>query len=303
MSLQLEEDVYVRWLFGMQLKHILWIQNSVPAIGRSCRIQTRVVSSLALLITNAVMYPERRGVVLLLYMSNITKILEARFTWIIITTNFIPCRETLLIMSTAMHPPPPGGNYNKAGEVYAFTWILAIISVVFVLGRMYSRVKLTRNVWWDDWLICFALVCPAHDEDTTSAGLTNIGPRLYHLNHVERVCGQGLRTTSLLPKAPSNHKRAGDQHNLTIPIHGQYCRRQDLRRLFDREDFTTGRLAEMDAPRDLHQYRGLRHHHFHALLRAVPASKSDLGQGDDQEGYRQMLESHSREHMEFGDCK
>lgn len=180
-------------------------------------------------------------------------------------------------MSTVMHPPPPRGDYNRAGEVYAFTWILAIISVVCVLGRMYSRVKLTRNVWWDDWCICFALVCPARDKPRTSARLTTIGPRLYHLDHVERVCRQRLRTTSLLPGAQSYHECAGDQHNLTIPIHAQYCNWQDLRRLSDREDFTPGRLAEMDAPRDLHQYRGLGHHHLHALLRAVSAGKSDLG--------------------------
>lgn len=55
-------------------------------------------------------------------------------------------------------PPPPGGDYNRAGEVHAFTWTLEILSLMFVIGRMYSRIKLTRNVWWDDWCICFALV-------------------------------------------------------------------------------------------------------------------------------------------------
>ena len=55
-------------------------------------------------------------------------------------------------------PPPPGGDYNRAAEVHTFTWVMVIISIIFVLGRMYSRSKLTKNVWWDDWCICAALV-------------------------------------------------------------------------------------------------------------------------------------------------
>ncbi|KAI4096190.1 MAG: hypothetical protein LQ339_007037 [Xanthoria mediterranea] len=55
-------------------------------------------------------------------------------------------------------PPPPGGDYNRAAEVYTFTWVMLIISIIFVLGRMYSRSKLTKNVWWDDWCICAALL-------------------------------------------------------------------------------------------------------------------------------------------------
>lgn len=55
-------------------------------------------------------------------------------------------------------PPPLGGDYNRAGEVHAFTWTLEIVSLLFVVGRMYSRIKLTRNVWWDDWCVCLALV-------------------------------------------------------------------------------------------------------------------------------------------------
>ena len=53
---------------------------------------------------------------------------------------------------------PPDGDYNRAAEVYTFTWVMVIISFIFVLGRMYSRSKLTKNVWWDDWCICAALV-------------------------------------------------------------------------------------------------------------------------------------------------
>ncbi|KAG6997768.1 hypothetical protein G7Y79_00038g075270 [Physcia stellaris] len=53
--------------------------------------------------------------------------------------------------------PPPGGDMNRANEVFGFTWSLEVISLFLVVSRMYSRIKLTRNVWWDDWLICFAV--------------------------------------------------------------------------------------------------------------------------------------------------
>ena len=58
----------------------------------------------------------------------------------------------------AMIAEPHGGDLNRAAEIYGFTWSLEIISLFFVVSRMYSRIKLTRNVWWDDWLVCIAFV-------------------------------------------------------------------------------------------------------------------------------------------------
>lgn len=79
-------------------------------------------------------------------------------------------------MSKAAGPPPPGGDYDRAGQVYAFTWILAIVSLVSVVGRMYSRAKLTRNVWWDDWCICFAMVGLEYTKWTMKKMFTITGP-------------------------------------------------------------------------------------------------------------------------------
>ncbi|KAL8794420.1 MAG: hypothetical protein Q9195_003007 [Heterodermia aff. obscurata] len=56
----------------------------------------------------------------------------------------------------AMIAAPLGGDLNRAAEIYGFTWSLEIMSLFFVVSRMYSRIKLTRNVWWDDWLVCVA---------------------------------------------------------------------------------------------------------------------------------------------------
>ncbi|KAL8895851.1 MAG: hypothetical protein Q9207_007983 [Kuettlingeria erythrocarpa] len=65
---------------------------------------------------------------------------------------------TATIPAMASMPAPPGGDYNRAGEMYAFTWIMVIASITIVAARMYSRIKLTKNVWWDDWFICVALL-------------------------------------------------------------------------------------------------------------------------------------------------
>ncbi|KAL8659357.1 MAG: hypothetical protein Q9226_000477 [Calogaya cf. arnoldii] len=59
---------------------------------------------------------------------------------------------------TASLPAPPGGDFNRAAEVHTFTWVMVSISIIFVVGRMYSRAKLTKNIWWDDWCICAALL-------------------------------------------------------------------------------------------------------------------------------------------------
>lgn len=54
--------------------------------------------------------------------------------------------------------PPVGGDQNMAGELLSFTWILCIAALIFTLLRGYTRLRLTRNLWWDDWSIFFTMV-------------------------------------------------------------------------------------------------------------------------------------------------
>ena len=106
--------------------------------------------------------------------------------------DFHPTRKSPSTMATPALPP----NHNRAGEVHAFTWILEILSLTFVVGRMYSRIKLTRNVWWDDWCVCIALV--SHSETETKgclAGLIGEAFRPRHLDHVECLCRSRLCKT------------------------------------------------------------------------------------------------------------
>ena len=55
---------------------------------------------------------------------------------------------------------PPDGDRNRATELIVLCWVEFIIGFSFVAARFYSRVRLTRNLWWDDWWILITLVPP-----------------------------------------------------------------------------------------------------------------------------------------------
>ena len=48
---------------------------------------------------------------------------------------------------------------NRAVELLMVTWIECTISMICVALRFYTRIKITRNVWYDDWVILFTMVC------------------------------------------------------------------------------------------------------------------------------------------------
>ena len=53
---------------------------------------------------------------------------------------------------------PPDGDSNRAGELTALAWSWFAVSLTVVGLRFYSRVALTRNLWWDDWFVLLTLV-------------------------------------------------------------------------------------------------------------------------------------------------
>ncbi|KAL8831610.1 MAG: hypothetical protein Q9191_000761 [Dirinaria sp. TL-2023a] len=54
-------------------------------------------------------------------------------------------------MSTS--PIPAGGDGNRAGELDAVAWTWAAVASIFVALRVYSRLYITHNIWWDDHVI------------------------------------------------------------------------------------------------------------------------------------------------------
>ncbi len=91
--------------------------------------------------------------------------------------------------------------------------------MVFVAGRMYSRTKLTRNVWWDDWCVCVALVRNSYLSLFQAQDLISPGPRHRSRRHVECLCGEWLCKASLLPKSCSIVKCFGVEHNIAVSVH------------------------------------------------------------------------------------
>lgn len=55
-------------------------------------------------------------------------------------------------------PPPPGGDRSRGPDVYGAVIPITVLSTAFVLARMFARIKLIKNVGWDDHTIVLAQV-------------------------------------------------------------------------------------------------------------------------------------------------
>ena len=49
--------------------------------------------------------------------------------------------------------PPPGGDIDKSTLIFGVTWGFTSMSLIFVILRVYSRIKHVNNLWWDDLFI------------------------------------------------------------------------------------------------------------------------------------------------------
>ncbi len=58
----------------------------------------------------------------------------------------------------ASGPPPPGGDRDRNAVLTGVSWALASLAITFVTLRIYCRVFITRNMWWDDWAIILTMV-------------------------------------------------------------------------------------------------------------------------------------------------
>lgn len=75
-----------------------------------------------------------------------------------------PCPIPTTNRKMSSFTPPPDGDQNRATELIVICWIEFIIALAFVAARFYSRIRITRNVWWDDWWILITLVSSDGDE-------------------------------------------------------------------------------------------------------------------------------------------
>ncbi|KAL8883168.1 MAG: hypothetical protein Q9192_007396 [Flavoplaca navasiana] len=67
-----------------------------------------------------------------------------------------------MFMTIAMRADPspaiPVPDENRASWLYTFTWILCSLSTVSVGLRVYTRARLLKNLWWDDWFIVISFL-------------------------------------------------------------------------------------------------------------------------------------------------
>lgn len=58
----------------------------------------------------------------------------------------------------AQSSPTPDGNQNRTGEILGATIGFLVVSFIFVVLRLYTRLFLVKSARWDDWTIVLALV-------------------------------------------------------------------------------------------------------------------------------------------------
>ncbi|KAL8979687.1 MAG: hypothetical protein Q9177_006073, partial [Variospora cf. flavescens] len=96
-----------------------------------------------------------------------------------------------------MLPPPADGDQDRGTELIIICWIEFAIGLAFVAARFYTRIRITRNLWWDDWWILvtsvlsmgFSIAC-------TVLALNNGCRHLFFLNDQERMLATKLSWVS-----------------------------------------------------------------------------------------------------------
>lgn len=54
--------------------------------------------------------------------------------------------------------PTPDGNQNRTGEILGASIGFLVVSFIFVMLRLYTRLFLIKSALWDDWTILLAMV-------------------------------------------------------------------------------------------------------------------------------------------------
>ena len=108
-------------------------------------------------------------------------------------------------------------NVDHGPGILAVSWIECALGTIFVVLRMYCRGRITRNVSWDDWTMCFTFVSQTVSFWNDVAKLTQIAPRTDH--HSVCHAGSALRCRSthrILVTRPCCQRRQDDLDDTTI---------------------------------------------------------------------------------------
>ncbi|GAM89182.1 hypothetical protein ANO11243_072190 [Dothideomycetidae sp. 11243] len=93
-------------------------------------------------------------------------------------------------MTTTITPPAAGPNVDRATEMLCVIWTLLSISTLVVLVRFFVKLKVTRRLWWDDWMLVWAeMFGYLHAISLTVASKTGFG------RHMKYIDSQDLSAT------------------------------------------------------------------------------------------------------------
>lgn len=186
---------------------------------------------------------------------------------------------------------------SQAEKITVVSWTLASITIVVVGARLFSRLALTRNPWWDDAFIVLSLVrvdpSPTRKEEVT------------YLSQVQCPCLLGSRLSRYQlwpgyalpghPKSRGPHQRLQIHHPGAQFLRDKHNHGQDLSSpLPDPGNGSGGDQAAEIFPVRGHRHLGGREHHVyrrsHRLLRARTEHLEPVGAGalhefDDAVGY------------------
>lgn len=57
-----------------------------------------------------------------------------------------------------LHQPPPDGDVNRGPQLLAVSMVTLLAAIAVVALRLYTRLKITLSLGWDDYTIVLALV-------------------------------------------------------------------------------------------------------------------------------------------------
>ena len=68
--------------------------------------------------------------------------------------------ETTTEMSSPQ-APPAGGDRDMGSTINAVNWTFTMVALAAVCARLFGRIKLSRNLGWDDFWIMVSMVRPS----------------------------------------------------------------------------------------------------------------------------------------------
>ena len=63
-------------------------------------------------------------------------------------------------------------NFDQANAVIGVTWVLTAICIAFLAARFFVRLKVTKKIYLDDYIMVVAVVCFSHLSSRYASMLT-----------------------------------------------------------------------------------------------------------------------------------